>query len=150
MALSYDSKSGYVISKGDINVHGIFVAPITSVIELSAITLTSSKTKQIENARDFIRNAGFVSEREAVDMARDGNITGLPVTADDIRLAYRIYGPPPEFVKGRTVYKNISIDLQRHDLHTESKQSLIVDVIQVPNKLIDYIVNIHRARKRSY
>lgn len=39
-----------------------------------------------------MKNAGFVSERQAVGVAEDGHITGSPTTANDIKLAYRVFG----------------------------------------------------------
>ena len=49
-----------------------------------------------------MKHTGFVSEQEALGMARDGNIVGLPVTADDINLAYSIQDlrPLPEVHRG--------------------------------------------------
>ncbi len=72
-------------------------------MDISAPIFSPSKLKSIDTDEEFVKSAGFVSEQEALGMARDGNIVGLSVTADDIRLAYRIYGPSPEFVKGRIV-----------------------------------------------
>ena len=45
---------------------------------ISATTLSTSKLKSVETAREFARNAGFVSEREAICMVKDGYIVGLP------------------------------------------------------------------------
>ena len=106
--VEFSSKYGYRCIKGNTELHfarrdGLFMCDLTDVLDINAPTVSTSKLKSINTARDFVKNAGFVSEREALDMARDGNIVGLPVTADDIKLAYRIYGPPPEFIKGRMV-----------------------------------------------
>jgi len=102
---------------------------------INAPTISPSKLKSISTARDFVKNAGFVSEREALGMARDGNIVGLPVTADDIKLAYRIYGPPPEFIKGRMVYKHTGMDLSVQPTSVIDKnQILLADVVHVMGK----------------
>jgi len=69
-------------------------------------------------------------------MARDGNIVGLPVTADDIKLAYRIYGPPPEFIKERMIYKHTGMDLSVQPTRVISKnQILLADVMHVMEKV---------------
>jgi len=82
-----------------------------------------------------VKNAGFVSERETLGMARDGNMVGLPVTADDIRLACRIYGPPREFIKGRMIYKHTGMDLSVQPTGATNKnQILLSDVVHVMGK----------------
>jgi len=99
-------------------------------LDINAPTISPSKLKSINTARDFVKNAGFVSEREALGMARDGNLVGLSVIADDIKLAYRIYGPPPEFIKGRMVFKHTGMDLLVQPIGVIDKnQILLTDMV---------------------
>ena len=115
--------------------NGLHVCDLTGVLDINAPTTSPSKLKSINIARDFVKNAGFVSEGEALGMARDGNIVGLSVTADDIKLAYRIYGPPPEFIKGRMVYKHTGMDLSVQPTGVIDKnQILLADVVHVMGK----------------
>ena len=117
--------------------NGLYIAEIADIVDISATTLSKSQLKSIETAREFARNAGFVSELEAIGLVKDGNIVGLSVTADDIKLAYQIYGPAPEVVKGRTVYKHPGMELWLERACPVSKnQILLVDVIHVLGKKI--------------
>ena len=106
--VTYSPKHGYRCIKNSTELrfvrrNGLYVCALTIIWDISAPIIFLSKLKSIDAAEEFVKKAGFVSEQEALGMARDGNIVGLPVTADDIRLAYRIYGASLEFVKGREV-----------------------------------------------
>jgi len=140
--VAYSGRHAYHCVKGSTELHfarrnGLYVCDLIDVLGINAPTISPSKKKSINNARDFVKNAGFVSEREALGMARDGNIVGLPVTTDDIKLAYRIYGPPPEFIKGRMVYKPTGMDLSVQPTGVIDKnQILLGDVVHVMGKKI--------------
>ena len=56
-------------------------------------------------AKEFIKNAGYPSLKEALHMARDGNLVGIPHSAEDINRLYDIYGPPVESIHGKMVNK---------------------------------------------
>ena len=68
--------------------------------------------KQVDKAKEvgeFIKNAGFPSEGEAIKLARGGNIDILPITPTDIKLYYEIYGSPVEAVRRKTTAsKNVN------------------------------------------
>jgi Arginine methyltransferase-interacting protein, contains RING Zn-finger len=64
--------------------------------------------KEVEGAKkagEFIRNAGYPSKGEAVNLVRDGNIENVPVSVQDIRTFYDIYGEPVEAVRGKMTKK---------------------------------------------
>ena len=69
---------------------------------------TKKEVARARKAQELVANAGFLSEKEAVDLVQDGNITGVPVTAKDVRRAFDIYGKPIEFVRGRMTKKKHS------------------------------------------
>jgi len=143
--VEFSSRYGYRCIKGNtellfVRKNGLCVCDLTDVLYINAPTISPSKLKSINTARDFVKNAGFVSEREALGLAMDGNIVGLPVTADDIRLAYRIYGPPPEFIKGRMVYKHTGMDLSVQPTDATNKnQILLADVVHVMGKVFFWV-----------
>ena len=57
----------------------------------------------------MIRTSGFPSASEAIHLIQDGNIAGMPaITIDDLHRAYKIYGTPSEFVRGRMTKKKAS------------------------------------------
>lgn len=69
---------------------------------------TKDEVARAKRAQELITNAGHVSEKEAVELVRDGNVRGMPVTVKDVRRAFDIYGKPTEFVRGRMTKKKHS------------------------------------------
>lgn len=66
---------------------------------------TKKEVMKAREAGEFIRNAGYPSEAEAIHLVHDGNIQNVPITANDIRNCFEIYGPMPEMVKGKMVFR---------------------------------------------
>ena len=62
---------------------------------------SKAEVVKARKARELINNSGFSSEREALGLAEDGNITGVPVTGKDVRRSYDIYGKTTAGVRGR-------------------------------------------------
>ena len=75
-------------------------AMVTTVADNES-RFTAQEVKRARQAQELIENAGFSSEKEAVDLVSNGNLTGVPVTARDVRRAYEIYGKPVAGVRGR-------------------------------------------------
>lgn len=76
---------------------------------------TKKELKKAEQAKEFLKNAGFPSESEAIHLVRDGNIENLPVSVQDVKNCFDIYGPPVEMVRGKMTSKKskgptISVD----------------------------------------
>jgi len=66
--VEFSSKYGYRCTKGNTELHfvrrnGLYVCDLTDVLDINAPTVSPSKLKSINTARDFVKNAGFVSER---------------------------------------------------------------------------------------
>ena len=85
--VTYD-REGYRCVRGSTELcfarrNGLYMCELNDILDINASTISSSKLKSIDSAKEFVKNAGFVSEQEALGMARDGNIVGLPVTASD-------------------------------------------------------------------
>ena len=88
--------------------------------------------KRALEAKEFIKNAGCPSLKEAVHLAQDGNIIGLPQTAADISRYYDIYGPPVEAIRGMTTNKKVSniIGTGASELREQhTKQELVMDIM---------------------
>ena len=73
---------------------------------------TKKQVRAAQMAGEFIRNAGFPSETEAIKMVRDGNLKDLPVEVNDVKSYFEIYGSPIESVKGKTTARK---DVNRRD-----------------------------------
>ena len=63
---------------------------------------TKSEVVRARRALELVRNAGFDSEQGAMNLVSDGNVTDVPLTAQDVRRAFDIYGKPYEAVRGKT------------------------------------------------
>ena len=42
--------------------NGLYVCGLTDILDINASTISSSKLKSIDSAKEFVKNAGFVSE----------------------------------------------------------------------------------------
>jgi hypothetical protein len=96
---------------------------------------TRSEVRRAKEARELVRNAAYPSERDALNIVEDGNILNVPVTAQDVRRAYEIYGKPAAAVRGRrtnrkTRRQQISLELKMPQL----EQEMYTDVMQVKGK----------------
>jgi hypothetical protein len=53
-------------------------------------------------ATEFLRNAGYPTEKEAVRLVEDGNVTNILIMGQDIQQAFQVYSKPVEAVRGKT------------------------------------------------
>jgi len=81
---------------------------------------TKSEVLRARQARELVVNSGFSSEHEALKLANDGNVSGVPVTMQDIRRSFEIYGKPAAYVRGRKTSKRVS--RQPVDVNLKSPQ----------------------------
>ena len=85
-----------------------------------------------KEAKEFIKNAGYPSEREAAHLMSDGNITNVPLQAQDVHRAFDIYGKPREAVKGKATQQKIhrgEVDDSIREQRTD--QTLYGDIMKV-------------------
>ncbi len=82
----------YVASKEDIGV-------IYATIDEKKTQYTKEQVRKAEQAYEILKNAGYPSPAELVNLLNGGNIIDLPALqhADAVR-AYDIFGPPLEYV----------------------------------------------------
>ncbi len=59
-------------------------------------------------AKEFIKNAGYPSEREAAHLMSDGNITNVPLQVQDVHRAFDVNGKPREAVRGKATHQQDS------------------------------------------
>jgi hypothetical protein len=97
---------------------------------------TPSEVKRARGAVEFMRNAGAVSERDAVNLLSDGNITGVDLTAQDVRNASKMYGKSTEFYRGKMTQRAVNktpIDPSLKD-YDHVNQVMTSDVMHVGGK----------------
>ena len=63
---------------------------------------TKQEVEGAKKAAEFIKAAGYPSQKAAIDMVRDGNINNMPFGVSDIKSYFDIYGTPVEAVRGKT------------------------------------------------
>ena len=62
---------------------------------------TRKQLSGAQRAGEFIENAGYPSQGEALKLIRDGNIKNIPVEALDVKLFYEIYCEPIPSIRGK-------------------------------------------------
>lgn len=80
-------------------------AMVTTVAENES-KYSLKEVKRAREALEMIKNAGFTSEKTALGLVNDGNLTGVQITAHDVRRAFDINGKLVPTVRGcRTAHK---------------------------------------------
>ena len=73
---------------------------------------TRKEVRKALEAKEFLRKAGYPSEKEAVHLARDGNLDGMRESADDVWRYLDIYGKQVEALQGKMTQNHVkAIDL---------------------------------------
>ena len=97
---------------------------------------TKSEVKRAKEAWKLICNSGYSSEHDALGLVSDGNILGVPITAQDVRRAFEIYGKPAAHVSGRrTAHKPTK---EERDVtlcaNKDAPQSMFGDIMHMRGK----------------
>lgn len=71
----------------------------------TSIPYTKREVERAERAMEFVRSAGYPSEKEAIHLVTDGNITSIDITGDDIRRGFKIFGRPAAAIRGKAKKK---------------------------------------------
>eukprot|EP00557_Chaetoceros_sp_GSL56_P005694 CAMPEP_0176500028 /NCGR_PEP_ID=MMETSP0200_2-20121128/13286_1 /TAXON_ID=947934 /ORGANISM="Chaetoceros sp., Strain GSL56" /LENGTH=1532 /DNA_ID=CAMNT_0017898575 /DNA_START=170 /DNA_END=4768 /DNA_ORIENTATION=+ len=87
---------------------------------------TKKQVQKARDAREFLKRAGYPSEREAIHMVRDGNIENVPVSVEDIKNSFDIYGPPVEMIRGKMTNKKAPM---RDDVDVGIKEERKIQVL---------------------
>jgi hypothetical protein len=84
-------------------------------------------------AKEFLRNAGYPSMKEALNLVRDGDLVGIPYSPDDIRRYYDISKPQVENVRGTMTKQHTRAfhDFDPAAREQRTQQSLVSDVMFV-------------------
>jgi hypothetical protein len=98
---------------------------------------TRKEVKRALKAEEFVKNAGYPSQAEAVSMVRDGNINNMPVNVVDVNTYYDIYGPVVEAVRGKSNKKKVSFahgGVDEGIREQRRMQTLVSDVMHLNRK----------------
>ena len=66
---------------------------------------TRKERNKATQAGEFVKNAGYPSHLEAIQIIGDGNIQNIPYSVDDVKHLYDIYGPLPTEIRNKTTNK---------------------------------------------
>ena len=96
----YQRNKLYVADMSDWEVPADSKALVTTVAENES-RFSSLEVKRARQAKEMADNAGFSSEKDALSLVNDGNLTGVPVTTRDMKRAFEIYGKSAPGMRGR-------------------------------------------------
>jgi hypothetical protein len=92
-----------------------FLAHVMITVEEKKKEFSSEQVKKAEAAYRLLKNSGYPSPNELIALINDGNITNMPaLRREDVLRAYDIYGPPPEYIRGKLTkskVNRVSVDL---------------------------------------
>ena len=70
--------------------------------------LTAKELSKAEEAKEFVRKAGYPSEDEAVYYVHDGNFDSIPIEAKAVRTSYKELGEHPAVSRGKMTKRKVS------------------------------------------
>jgi Zinc knuckle len=74
----------------------------TVLMTQAAHTYSKKEVQQAKEVGDFVKRAGYPSKAEAMHLADDGNLLGVPHTSKHVNDYFNIHGPSVEGVRGKT------------------------------------------------
>jgi hypothetical protein len=87
--------------------------------------VTKSEQARAKKAYELVKNLGFPSMYEVIQKVESGSVGNMPLlTRDDVRHAYEQYGPPVEFVRGKTTRRQARFAVPDDDLILDEKKHL--------------------------
>jgi len=124
----------------------MYVADFSDWIQPSAVNMTVTERESLYNksaikkakaADEFVRNAGYPTANEAAHLVRDGNIVGIPHSADDIAAYFDIYGAPVASMRGKTTNQKaraLKVLLDSGIKEQQTLQTLEMDIMHADTK----------------
>jgi hypothetical protein len=112
------------------------VASVLSMIAEKKIQYSTAEVRKAEMAHELLKNAGYPSAAELINLVGDGNMINMPaLMRSDIVRAYEIFGQPPEYIRGKLTKKKVgrvNFDVM---LRSQEPQMLWADVMQIDQQL---------------
>jgi hypothetical protein len=107
------------------------LSPLT-VAETEGLYTRKEVRKALE-AGELLKALGYPSERDALEVLRDGNIRNIQHSADDVCRFYTIYGPQVVAKSGKTTKAHAKTKIMK-DEGSELQltlQDLVMDIMHV-------------------
>jgi len=104
---------------------------------LATQVYTKAEMARAHAVRDLVRNTGYPSYQEVVNLIQDGNFSHLPnLTAKDVQRAYDFFGKSAAFIRGRMTKQVVKRAVVDDDLVLEEKNLVLhSDVIHVDRNM---------------
>lgn len=105
---------------------------LVTTVEQNEAKYTQSEVRRAKEAREFVTAAGYISADRAIRDVHDGNIINIPLTGDDIKRAFDIYGPIAESVRGESVSRQMKFTpVDKTLILARTAQHMFCDVMAV-------------------
>jgi hypothetical protein len=86
-----------------------FLVHVMVTVEEKKKEFSSEQVKRAEVAYTLLKNSGYPSPNELIALINNGNITNMPaLRREDVLRAYDIYGPLPEYVRGKLTKSKVN------------------------------------------
>jgi hypothetical protein len=95
--------SDWVVEEADLQEQCITLNLL--MVEEKEQLYTKKEMKKALDAGEFLRSLGYPMLKEALATMRNGNITNIPHTADNVKRFFDIYGAQVPGIRGRTMNK---------------------------------------------
>jgi len=104
---------------------------------LATQVYTKAEMARAHAVQELVRNAGYPSYQEVINLLQDGNFSHLPnLTAKDVRRAYDLFGKSVAFVRGRMTKQAVKRATVDEDLVLEEKNLILhLDVMHIDKNL---------------
>jgi len=83
---------------------------------------TRAQVKDAKEAWNLIKNMGYLSKQEAIELVQDGNVFGLKLTSHDVERAFEIFGTPRAYGRGRRTAKTVARSPMDRELKDKRKE----------------------------
>jgi len=105
---------------------------------LATQVYTKAETARAHAVQELVRNAGYPSYQEVINLLQDGNFSHLPnLTAKDVRRAYDLFGKSAAVVRGRMTKQAVKRAKVDEDLVLEEKNLILhSDVMHIDKNLL--------------
>jgi hypothetical protein len=134
--LEFERRGKLYVAEWDTNEEVEDDGVVLATTHENELNYTKKQVDAAKEAYQFVKNAGFPSEDEAIHLIEDGNLVDIPsITRDDVKRAFRIYGPPMEAVRGKLTQRLVKRDHFDETLkHADKEQQLYSDVVHIDSK----------------
>jgi hypothetical protein len=105
---------------------------------LATQVYTKAETARAHAVQELVRNSGYPSYQEVINLLQDGNFSHLPnLTAKDVRRAYDLFGKSAAVVRGRMTKQAVKRAKVDEDLVLEEKNLILhSDVMHIDKNLL--------------